>query len=228
MGLGNFIYASNLSRFGLKGLGVMGPGVLSTFLIVKLAREYHYFKKQARWFKTQNSTWLTEKGEVYYRNGVPLVVNGLTNLGFTFVMTFAQRFAKMGGMNQGIISTLVSFASVFNVFLFAKIFNEQVTRSQLLGILLIILAVCCFAMSSTSVSKSSDDGIETQTFYCIFALTIGMIAPIIMSLKHVVIRMYKGSYDPISQAIDGFLIEYALMSVATFSLVNDPNIKLSW
>ena len=52
MGLGNFIYASNFSRFGLKGLGVMGPGVLSTFLIVKLAREYHYFKKQGRWFKT--------------------------------------------------------------------------------------------------------------------------------------------------------------------------------
>ena len=37
MGLGNFIYASKYSVFGLKGLGLMGPGVLSVILIVKLA-----------------------------------------------------------------------------------------------------------------------------------------------------------------------------------------------
>ena len=56
------------------------------------------------------------------------MVNGLTNFGFAFVMTFAWRFAKMGGMNQGIISTLLSFSSVFNVFIFAKVFGETVTR----------------------------------------------------------------------------------------------------
>ena len=77
-------------------------------------------------------------------------------------MTFAWRFAKMGGMNQGIISTLVSFASVFNVFLFAKIFKEKVTKSQLLGILLIISAVFCFAISSTSEKDSKDESTQTK------------------------------------------------------------------
>ena len=48
-----------------------------------------------------------------------------------------------------------------------------------------------------------------------------MIAPCLMSCKHVVIRMYKGSYDPISQAVDGFLIEYSLLSVITYILVQD-------
>ena len=127
-GTGNFIYASNFSYLGFIGNGVLGPGTLLVFILVKLIREYLHFKKEGRWFKKKNSAWLDEHENFYYRNLVPLFVNGLTNLGFTIVMTFAWRFAKMGGMNQGIISTLLSFSSVFNVFIFAKVFGEKVTR----------------------------------------------------------------------------------------------------
>ena len=35
--------------------------------------------------------------------------------------------------------------------------------------------------------------------------------------------MYKGSYDPISQAVDGFLIEYSIMCVITCILVQDAS-----
>jgi len=52
MGLGNFIYASKYSVFGLKGLGLMGPGVLSVILIVKLIREFLHYKRTGAWFKT--------------------------------------------------------------------------------------------------------------------------------------------------------------------------------
>jgi len=43
-------------------------------------------------------------------------------------MTFAWKFAKIGGLNQGVISTLLSFASVFNIFLFAYLFKEKVDK----------------------------------------------------------------------------------------------------
>lgn len=52
MGLGNFIYASKYSILGLKGLGLMGPGVLSVILIVKLIREFLHYKRTGAWFKT--------------------------------------------------------------------------------------------------------------------------------------------------------------------------------
>lgn len=146
MGTGNFIYASNYSYLGFQGNGLLGPGALLVFSIVKFIREYTHFKREGRWFKANNSAWIDQNGAVYYKNFVPLLVNGLTGFGFSVVMTFAWRFAKMGGMNQGIISTLLSFSSLFNVFLFAKIFGEKVTKYQLFGILLMITAVCCFSI----------------------------------------------------------------------------------
>lgn len=51
LGLGNFVYASNFSKFGLKGLGVLGPGTLTVFTFVKILREYLYYYKHHKWFK---------------------------------------------------------------------------------------------------------------------------------------------------------------------------------
>ena len=99
LGTGNFIFASNYSYLGFKGTGIVGPGALLVFAIVKFIREYSYYKREGRWFKSNNSAWLDQNGAVYYKNILPLLVNGLTGFGFYVIMTFAWKFAKMGGLN---------------------------------------------------------------------------------------------------------------------------------
>jgi hypothetical protein len=64
--------------------------------------------------------------------------------------------------------------------------------------------------------------------YNILALSIGMLAPCCMSTKHVIIRMYKGNYDPMSQAIDGVLIESVIYSVIACFLIQDPNFNFTF
>lgn len=55
-----------------------------------------------------------------------------------------------------------------------------------------------------------------------------MIAPCLMSAKHVAIRKFKGNYGAIAQAIDGYILEYFLFSMITIVLVNDPIYTFRW
>lgn len=98
----------------------------------------------------------------------------------------------MGGLNQGIVSTLLSFASVFNLFLFRCFFKEKVTIPQGFGIVLMIAAVCCM-----SIKLDHEQAEGTEEKYIYFSLLTGMVAPVFMSTKHLVIRKFKGKYDAI-------------------------------
>jgi glucose uptake protein GlcU len=40
-----------------------------------------------------------------------------------------------------------------------------------------------------------------------------MLAPVLMSSKHFIIRKFKDAYDPFTQTIDGFIIEYTIFSL---------------
>ena len=60
---------------------------------------------------------------------IAVAANCLTNFLYTVCMTFAWKFAKMGGLNQGVVSTLLSFSSVFNVFIFWWLFKEKVDKA---------------------------------------------------------------------------------------------------
>lgn len=91
------------------------------------------------------------------------------------------------------ISTLLSFASVFNIFLFAWIFKEKVDKPQLVGIVLMILSVVCMGIKLDSQEQE-----DVDSDYIYWALLTGMIAPCLMSSKHVVIRKFKGNYGALS------------------------------
>lgn len=90
-----------------------------------------------------------------------------------------------------------------------------------------IAAVFCFSIKSSSSSDSNLNN-SSGVGYNLIALLIGMLAPCLMSTKHVIIRMFKGNYDPISQAIDGILIESFLYSIIAFFLLQDPNFDFTF
>lgn len=224
-GTGAFIYASNYAKYGFIANGLLGPGVLLSALVAKLILETTYYCRHKSWFNPENSAWKTAEGKWYFKNLIAVVSNAVTNFLYTVVMTFAWRFARMGGLNQGIISTLLSFASVFNLFLFRFFFAEKVNLPQLLGIFLMIASVCCM-----SINLNHEEVEGTDPKYIYFALATGMIAPVFMSTKHVIIRKFKGSYGAISQSIDGFILEYLMFSVITVLLLttDDDEYEFRW
>ena len=56
-------------------------------------------------------------------------------------MSYAWNFAKLGGLNQGLVTTWLSVASVYNVITFYCIFGEKPLPLQYLGIFLIICMI---------------------------------------------------------------------------------------
>ena len=128
-GSGSFIYASNFAKYGFIANGVLGPGTLIAAIIAKLIMEISYYCKHKTWFKKEGSAWKNKEGKWSAFNVIAVVANGLTNFLYTVCMTFAWKFAKMGGLNQGVVSTLLSFSSVFNIFLFCWLFKERVENA---------------------------------------------------------------------------------------------------
>lgn len=108
------------------------------------------------------------------------------NIGYTIVMTFAWNFADQAGLNQGVISSLVSFASVFNVIVFYFVFGEKVSKLHLIGVAFMFCGIACIGAAALSsddslVDEDIDTGGRSKTTNGILALTIGFGGPIILS-----------------------------------------------
>jgi hypothetical protein len=99
MGSGSSIYAINFSQYGLLVNGILGPVCLLVFVLLKIIVSVRYRLIHKRWFKQEGSAWLTPDGKFVYRNLITLLVNGLSNLLYTVVLSVAWRLARSGGMN---------------------------------------------------------------------------------------------------------------------------------
>ena len=75
-------------------------------------------------------------------------------------MSVAWDFAKQGGLNQGVVSTLLSFAAVFNVVTFYICFGEKVTIWQGFGIVFMIICILCLGIESNSKQDEEDFELE--------------------------------------------------------------------
>ena len=138
---------------------------------------------------------------------VPLFGNVACNLGYTIVMTFAWNFAEQGGLNPGIISSLLCFASVFNIIVFYCAFKEKVSKLHLIGVALMFCGIVCIgAAAATQDEESLDEELDTggrsATLNGILALGVGMGGPIIISTQAYIIRKFSTNYSGIDQSID--------------------------
>lgn len=210
MGTGAFIYASNYADYGLAGSGVLGPGAFVVFLLAKLIREVIYRSKNRSWVKPLRSSWFLETGKVRWSSLVPLLGNMGANIGYTIVMTFAWRFADEAGLNQGVISSLLSFASVFNCVVFYCAFGEKVSKLHLIGVAFMFCGIACIGAAAATQEEQEvlgDDGeISTggrsSVMSGVLALVVGMGGPIVISTQHYIIRKFSRFYSGLDQAID--------------------------
>jgi len=148
MGTGCFIYASSFSGLGIVGTGTYAPGGFVFFLTIKIFMVIAHKLKTGFWVKRANSTLVYPDGKIRWRNLIPLGSNAALNASYTCIMTYAWTYAKRGGLNQGIISTLLSLTTVINIGLFYCLFKEKVTAVQVIGIIIMIGCIVCLGFAT--------------------------------------------------------------------------------
>jgi len=239
MGTGSFIYASNFSGLGIVGTGTYAPGGFLFYVLVKIGMLIKSRIKTGAWINPANSTVVYPDGKIRWTNLIPLIANTVTNGAYLVILTYAWAYAKRGGLNQGIISTFLSFASVINIGLFYCFFKEKVTVVQVIGIVIMIGCIVCLSFETSQ--KGEEDLSETnedeeydysegpsKLMSCVYALILASFAPWTMSIKQVFIRMYMKEYPPLLQGLDSMILEYGLFCIGTILLVKDEEFYFTW
>jgi len=149
MGTGSFLFATNFSDLGFEGGGVSGPFVFILFLFIWVVRESYYRCKTGSWTKKENSRLFWENGKLKWSNLIPLIGNSTINVTYLIVMSYAWHFAKLGGINQGVVSALLSLASLINVITFYFGFGEKLSKLHLIGVVFMVASVICIGAAAT-------------------------------------------------------------------------------
>jgi drug/metabolite transporter (DMT)-like permease len=118
----------------------------------------------------------------------------------------------MGGLNQGVIPIMTTFSSIFTSILFYYFFNEKLSCMKTFGMILTISSVVFLAVDAAK-DGSGDTGYDYESKYAFYALGLAMLVPFHFSLKHFLIRKYKGSYNYNFLPIDSGILETAACSV---------------
>ena len=161
------------------------------------------------------SNFFTNEKQFKYQNIIPLMGNGLTNLVNLTALTYAYKYAMIAGINQGVILTLNSVAVLYNVIIFYLLFKEKVNAIQLTGIAFMLSCVALLSINGTTKESDNVDGVDKR-YYAFLSIACGLISPMALSTKHIVIRSYKKSYNTWDMAIDGLILEYVLYVVLAF------------
>jgi drug/metabolite transporter (DMT)-like permease len=110
--------------------------------------------------------------------------------------------------------------------MFYFVFKEKVTIAQLIGVSLMITCVICLSVESGLKGNGSEEG-DADMEYCFYAIGVALIAPLLMSSKHFMIRRFKPNYKPMDQAMDGFIMEYFCFSMLAIYLFVDGEIPMN-
>lgn len=153
----------------------------------------------------EKSNIIDSNGKYLWKNLIPLLGNWFANTGHVFLFTYAFKYAKMGGLNQGIIPIITTLATLYNSIIFYKAFGEKVSPPKIFGMLFTVACVVCLALDSAS--RKADLKTGTNPKYSLYALILAFFVPMGFSMKHYLIRKYKGSYDSNHLPLDSAILE---------------------
>ena len=127
-------------------------------------------------------------------------------------------------MNQGVISTLLSCASLINIVVFYFKFGEKISCLHFIGVALMLACIVCISVAATAAKEEvgdfdSDDTMGlSQVTAGILAIVCGLVGAILMSTKHLFIKLYKFNYSGVDMGVDSSMCEYALYSILLYPL----------
>ena len=158
-----------------------------------------------------------------------------TNVLYNIVMALAWKFAQIGGINQGVVSTLIIFASVFNVINFYCFYGEKVTIWQGFGIFFMVLCIACIGIESSrqkddaNIDKESNENEISKVVSGFLGILFGLSAAMLMSTKHIIIRIGRNNgYSGFDQALDSCVLEGIVQSFLLIPLLNRSDYDFKW
>eukprot|EP00347_Sterkiella_histriomuscorum_P014658 403360042 len=211
-GFANFTVAI-ISDSGFKALSNIGIIPYFFFIGYRLFQCYQNKRKYGTYINYRKSNFFDEFRNFKWINLVPLLGNGLSNFTNLMTITFAFQYAGMAGMNQGVVTTLNTLTSVYNVIIFYFGFNERVTVIQLVGMLTMMTCVGFISVSSQQASTDSsltDQDLQQRQYYGYISILFALLSPLSLSVKHIFIRKFKKQYDSWDVSIDGLIFEYQI------------------
>lgn len=154
MGIGLYLYASNFSKLGIIANGFVGPIPLIILVIWKFSIAAHNRCTIGTWIDRNSSNIVDKEGNLQTQNIIPIAGNWFANIAHVFLFTYAFKFAKLGGLNQGVIVVMAGFAMVFNSCSFYCAFGETLSKIKILGVVMTFACVVFLGLAaSTKPSK---------------------------------------------------------------------------
>ena len=138
MGTGLYIYSKNFSSMGFVGAGFLAPVPLLVFSSIKIGMAIRNKMNLGTFINPKRSNIIDENGQYKTMNLVAILGAWYGNTAHIFLLTFAFKFAKLGGMNEGAVVLLVVLASVFTSITFYYAFGEVPTKIKLFGMSFVI------------------------------------------------------------------------------------------
>lgn len=236
MGTGSFLFATHYADLGFEGGGLCGPGVFVIFLLVWLIRETYHRCKTGSWVKSGDESRLFwSNGNFKWSNLIPLIGNVTVNVSYLIVMTYAWHFAELGDINQGVVSALLSLASLINVVTFYFGFGEKISALNGIGVIFMVASVICIGAAAGSHSGEVETDAEleagggrSKTLNGILAIVCGLGGPTVVSTQHFLIRKFKPQYDGIAQALDAAVFEFFILTCFLIPLSSNSEFTITW
>ena len=176
-----------------------------------------------------------DDGKIKWSNLVPFLGNVTVNVSYLIVMTYAWHFAKLGGINQGVVSALLALASLINVITFYFGFGEKISYIHLVGVVFMVASVVCIGAAAGSHSGESESDLEleegggrSKTLNGVLAILCGLGGPTVVSTQHFIIRKYQKQYNGISQALDAAILEFLILTLFLIPLSENPDFNIEW
>ena len=235
MGTGAAIFATQYADLGFEGGGLSGPGVFIMFFLLWFIRICVYRCRHGRWTAEKDSRLLKPDGTLFWSNLIPLLGNATVNVSYLIVMTYAWYFARLGDINQGVVSALLALASLINVVTFYFGFGEKIGWLHMIGVVFMVASVICIgaAAGSHGGEVQTDEELEagggrSKTLNGVLAILCGLGGPTVVSTQHFLIRKFKPQYNGIEQALDAAVIEFFVLSMFLIPLSNNPDFNITW
>ena len=220
MGNALYIYATKLSYKGLLATAYVGPIPLASSIFFKILLTCYRKHKYGEFWNKSRSNFINEDNTIKKVNFWPLLVNIYANCAHYTFFTLAFKYAKLAGINQGVVTIMVIMATIFNSISFYFAFGEKPSCTKIIGIcfsasITIFLGINGVLQDDSDLKVKNADGDSSRTAYSFYSLGFATLVPIGFSLKHFFIRKFKGSYNSFDLVMDSSIGENAVFCIVS-------------
>jgi multidrug transporter EmrE-like cation transporter len=114
-----------------------------------------------------------------------------------FLFSFALKYAKLAQINQGCVVALFTINSFYTAMIFYSAFNEKISCSKILGMILMMGSVACLVIeSSKDTYEDETESVEVletsdRMFYGCLSICLALLTPFIWACMTYLIKVGK-------------------------------------